>query len=1091
MATSDEIKQRALELSEKTDVNSITPKEVGGIMYDLASHGENVLRNGGTLGIRKVYESVAAMEADSTFPKDLWGEPLKKGNLVVIYDGTSTGVDNNKIYAFLKPGWQIATHLDAGYATKASLDAAIENILLRFKNSENALNESIGNLEETVTGNKQEVDKSNVFGKNPTECLFEGRIANGIWYAKDKKFIVIPVIAGARLSISVSKTTYYTFLRSFEANPIIGSIPDFSVGYTDRVLITDSISNLIAPNEDCFFYLTLLEDMDILELSVNGVDVKDTVRTNQQIHQKLLKADDSIREDIKSLSESCRKDFVLYDGWIDDSGTYNENYKAEGKVTNLIPIDNNGINVSGVTICGANVSLVLCYSELKISRSSFLGSVGTDAAFKEGTKAIVIRFRNSENPDGYDNLVLIKTDKLADRWASTPFVPKPNVAVYKEISSYDELFTKAIKGFYVSGNVDIESAYRMLVQYTGLNGTLRIVIYDSSEELVYSNYFTVSEDGYVCGEYTYSTGICVKIEAYMKGVEPFLYSGYNSSLFLSKKAFINFIDTESIKELQDKTEQVDKDVEQLLLEANNADYISVKKGTTIEEDWSYYFNDENGGSSGYVLSTTGAEGSNSVMRRTGFVLCINCEQIKTLTPDGSQAGTAFYDSSKKPIDYNGSGKAGFASDYRNKWVAVPKEAVYVRTTYNTSEQPVFMAKVYEKESLQSKLDSIDIIEPRVTNVLCGYEGFNGMNSARVSLSQPTYSESVKQIEMKTEQCINRTQLEAVVIPTSDDCHVGVGYAYSLRTEVRVKGNIFEIYYIASASDTYEAADGTIVFSDTLPFTVTSGKMYKIGIYKTDSEPNESGEYAYLNGARFYVEDVESGKKYEKYIQKSHTDGSQYNGIRSGAFTICIGKAFLTLKKGSCEVVNISLSSNYNPRAKVVLVGDSFVAGDTMITEGLENRYAALMQDKIGYNDMVLVGKGGEAISTSTTEAIKYCLRLFKPEYFILALGTNNYAFNNYKAEVESILEWCDIVGIKPVLVTITPRGDNYNFIDIANPYVRNSGRRYVDLNKAVTSDSEGHIWKDGYVKGDGTHPSVEGHRAMYEAFCRELPEIFM
>lgn len=159
MATSTEIKQRANTLADKTDVNSITPKEVGGIMYDLASHGENVLRNGGTLGIRKVYESVAAMEADSTNPKDFWGDPIKKGNLVVIYDGTTTGVDNNKIYAFMKPGWQIATHLDAGYATKAGLDAAIENVLNSLRNSENALNESIDSLEETVTGNKKEVDE--------------------------------------------------------------------------------------------------------------------------------------------------------------------------------------------------------------------------------------------------------------------------------------------------------------------------------------------------------------------------------------------------------------------------------------------------------------------------------------------------------------------------------------------------------------------------------------------------------------------------------------------------------------------------------------------------------------------------------------------------------------------------------------------------------------------------------------------------------------------------------------------------------------------------------------------------------------------
>ena len=125
MATSSEIKQRANALAEKTDVNSITPREVGGIMYDLASHGENVLRNGGTLGIRKVYESVAAMEADSTNPKDFWGDPIKKGNLVVIYDGTTTGVDNNKIYAFMKPGWQFATYLDAAYVTKSDFSMLV------------------------------------------------------------------------------------------------------------------------------------------------------------------------------------------------------------------------------------------------------------------------------------------------------------------------------------------------------------------------------------------------------------------------------------------------------------------------------------------------------------------------------------------------------------------------------------------------------------------------------------------------------------------------------------------------------------------------------------------------------------------------------------------------------------------------------------------------------------------------------------------------------------------------------------------------------------------------------------------------------
>lgn len=128
MATSSEIKLRAKALAEKTDVNSISPQEVGGIMQDLASHSENVLRNGGTLGIRKVYVSVEAMEADRTAPVDFWGNPIKKGNLVVIYDGTTTGLDNNQIYAFMNPGWELATKLDAGYAMRAEIEEKLSEL---------------------------------------------------------------------------------------------------------------------------------------------------------------------------------------------------------------------------------------------------------------------------------------------------------------------------------------------------------------------------------------------------------------------------------------------------------------------------------------------------------------------------------------------------------------------------------------------------------------------------------------------------------------------------------------------------------------------------------------------------------------------------------------------------------------------------------------------------------------------------------------------------------------------------------------------------------------------------------------------------
>lgn len=121
MATSTDLKQRAQTLAAKTDINSIDPQEVGGLFYDMAGYAEDVQRNGGSLGIRKVYASVSAMEADSTSPVDMWGNPMRKGQLCVIYDGTTEGVDNNKVFAFKAPGWEIATQLDAGYATRGEL----------------------------------------------------------------------------------------------------------------------------------------------------------------------------------------------------------------------------------------------------------------------------------------------------------------------------------------------------------------------------------------------------------------------------------------------------------------------------------------------------------------------------------------------------------------------------------------------------------------------------------------------------------------------------------------------------------------------------------------------------------------------------------------------------------------------------------------------------------------------------------------------------------------------------------------------------------------------------------------------------------
>ena len=121
MTTIYDIKKRAQQLSEKTDSETISPQEVGGLFSDLADYANDVEVNGSSLGIRKTYTSVSAMEADKN-PVGDDGKPLKKGQLVNIYNQDDpSSADNNKVFSWQNPGWQIRTTLDAGYATREEL----------------------------------------------------------------------------------------------------------------------------------------------------------------------------------------------------------------------------------------------------------------------------------------------------------------------------------------------------------------------------------------------------------------------------------------------------------------------------------------------------------------------------------------------------------------------------------------------------------------------------------------------------------------------------------------------------------------------------------------------------------------------------------------------------------------------------------------------------------------------------------------------------------------------------------------------------------------------------------------------------------
>lgn len=132
--------KRAKELKEKSQVDSITPEEVGKLHEDTLAYIASLEQSADGLGIKKVYQSKSAMEAD-TDPVGTNGKTLRYGQLVSIYDDAhADSSENGNIYAYQKPGWLLMGKVSGGTtlsitqelgdsATKVMSQKAVTNLI--------------------------------------------------------------------------------------------------------------------------------------------------------------------------------------------------------------------------------------------------------------------------------------------------------------------------------------------------------------------------------------------------------------------------------------------------------------------------------------------------------------------------------------------------------------------------------------------------------------------------------------------------------------------------------------------------------------------------------------------------------------------------------------------------------------------------------------------------------------------------------------------------------------------------------------------------------------------------------------------------
>ena len=171
--------KRAKELKEKSQVDSITPEEVGKLHEDTLAYIASLEQSADGLGIKKVYQSKSAMEAD-TDPVGANGKALRYGQLVSIYDDThADSSENGNIYAYQKPGWLLMGKVsglsvvqEAGdSATKVMSQKAVTSLIPTYDasksgNTYTSFSECLISLNQSLSSEQKKVVKQITFVRN-------------------------------------------------------------------------------------------------------------------------------------------------------------------------------------------------------------------------------------------------------------------------------------------------------------------------------------------------------------------------------------------------------------------------------------------------------------------------------------------------------------------------------------------------------------------------------------------------------------------------------------------------------------------------------------------------------------------------------------------------------------------------------------------------------------------------------------------------------------------------------------------------------------------------------------------------------------
>lgn len=178
--------------------------------------------------------------------------------------------------------------------------------------------------------------------------------------------------------------------------------------------------------------------------------------------------------------------------------------------------------------------------------------------------------------------------------------------------------------------------------------------------------------------------------------------------------------------------------------------------------------------------------------------------------------------------------------------------------------------------------------------------------------------------------------------------------------------------------------------------------------------------------------------------------------------------------------------------------DTWVFGDSWTTPS-SSRWTGQLS-ALGIDNFLVNGFAG-AQSRVVIEGFRNLMSIRQPKRVVWLMGMNDKdpsasSINtSWLTCVQEVIATCDKYDVEVILATIpnVPSSDanGRRYMSAKNNWVRNSGRRYVDQEKALGADEEGNWSNPNYYSSgtDKVHTSSIGAKVLAAQFLADIPEL--